>query len=528
VNNKLNKQLTINTLSNYAFLLVHILSSLLITRLIYFNLDKQAYGFWQLLWVVFGYSLLLDFGLGVTVQKYSAEYTVTKDISAFNKLLSTVLVTYSLMAVVILIAALSVVPFIDQIFIFEGQGEASNLSQFKKAFCLFGIGTALIFPSGIFPEVLHGIGRLDIKNIVRILERLLYTLGVYAVFKMGFSLIELTLFSISLNLFINFCMAVVTFKMIPDLKVSYKEFRFSKVKEVASFSTFAYIITFANLVIFKTDHFILGLSLGMTAIAIYHIGSRLANLLFSLSTRFQDSLAPVAAALYKKGDLEGLHALLLNSNKTSAFITTGFFIIFIVLMKPILYFWLKVTDADSGTHEIAMIMLTSIFIRTLFRSASDKFMLMAGKHKPLAYIALFEAALNIGLSFWLIQLWGITGVAWGTLIPNVLISFFIFYPFMCQFGHIKKLTFFKEVYYPTLLTAIPTTLVFWATTHLLFSTSDYNSWAGWTGFANLASCTLIMASCYLSLGFYILFNMDERKEIVTFLGRFFKNKLSLK
>jgi O-antigen/teichoic acid export membrane protein len=236
----------------------------------------------------------------------------------------------------------------------------------------------------------------------------------------------------------------------------------------------------------------------------------------------------VAAALYKKGDLEGLHALLLNSNKTSAFITTGFFIIFIVLMKPILYFWLKVTDADSGTHEIAMIMLTSIFIRTLFRSASDKFMLMAGKHKPLAYIALFEAALNIGLSFWLIQLWGITGVAWGTLIPNVLISFFIFYPFMCQFGHIKKLTFFKEVYYPTLLTAIPTTLVFWATTHLLFSTSDYNSWAGWTGFANLASCTLIMASCYLSLGFYILFNMDERKEIVTFLGRFFKNKLSLK
>ena len=71
----------------------------------------------------------------------------------------------------------------------------------------------------------------------------------------------------------------------------------------------------------------------MGAIAICHIGSRLANLLTNFTTRFQENLAPVAAAMYHKGEMNKLRRLLLNSNLTSVFITTGFFIVFIMLFE---------------------------------------------------------------------------------------------------------------------------------------------------------------------------------------------------
>jgi O-antigen/teichoic acid export membrane protein len=79
LNWSIKKQLAVNTLTNYIYLIVHLSCSLYLTRILYLNMDQQSYGFWQLLWVVFGFSLLLDFGFGVTIQKYTAAYLSNKD-----------------------------------------------------------------------------------------------------------------------------------------------------------------------------------------------------------------------------------------------------------------------------------------------------------------------------------------------------------------------------------------------------------------------------------------------------------------
>ena len=520
----LKKQLAVNTLVNYAHLLIHIICSMYLTRLIYLNMDKESYGFWQLLWVIFGYSLLLDFGFGITVQKYSAEYTVTKDAKSLSETLSIVLCSYLLMSLIIALACIGTTPYINTLFVFETSVSQDKMEQFKTAFLIFGIGTAIIFPSGVFAEILHGLGRLDIKNYIRIGERLLYTAGVVAVFKLEWSLIELTILSILVNILLNLFMALMVFRKVPDLKINIFKFRLSKIKSIGSFSLFAYLVILSNLVIFKTDHFVLGLSLGMTAIAIYHIGSRLANLLTNFATRFQENLAPVAAVLYHKGDMNKLRRLLLNSNRTSVFITTGFFIVFIMLLKPILYFWLKVTDQDTGAYEIAIIMLFSVFVQAAIRSASDKFLFMAGKHKAMAYISMAEAGLNLTLSVIFIQIWGVTGVAWGTLIPNLFISIFIFYPMMCSFGQFKKATFFRKVFWPTLLSALPCLFVLSIITHYIFPAELLHLWEGWPGFFRLAGCTILTALLYVTSGFYLLFKTHQRQEILDSIVKVFRKK----
>src|SRR4029077_8479440 len=49
-------------------------------------------------------------------------------------------------------------------------------------------------------------------------------------------------------------------------------------------------------------------------------------------------------------------------------------------------------------------------------------MLGISRHKPLVPVALLEGLCHLGLSIFLVRRIGIVGVAWGTLIPSLLVS----------------------------------------------------------------------------------------------------------
>jgi len=76
-----------NTSANYALTITRFFTQIILTRILFLNLGELSYGFWALIWSIFGYSLLLDFGFGTSVQKYSAEVTVTSDYEKYGPIL---------------------------------------------------------------------------------------------------------------------------------------------------------------------------------------------------------------------------------------------------------------------------------------------------------------------------------------------------------------------------------------------------------------------------------------------------------
>ena len=85
---RLGKTLIRNTATNYIYLGTYLVSAIFIARFLLLGLGENGYGFWTLLWAVFGYSLLLDFGFGKTVVKYAAEYQADHNIKRFNQIIS--------------------------------------------------------------------------------------------------------------------------------------------------------------------------------------------------------------------------------------------------------------------------------------------------------------------------------------------------------------------------------------------------------------------------------------------------------
>jgi O-antigen/teichoic acid export membrane protein len=68
-----------STLSGYVRIVVRMGLGLVSFRLLFQGLDQEEFGFWSLLWAIFGYGILLDFGFGYAAQKRVAELSVKKD-----------------------------------------------------------------------------------------------------------------------------------------------------------------------------------------------------------------------------------------------------------------------------------------------------------------------------------------------------------------------------------------------------------------------------------------------------------------
>src|SRR5438477_11396976 len=92
-----------NAATNYANTIVRIGSGLLLFRMLFQHLSHEQFGYYALLWSLFGYAILLDFGLGVAVQKTVARAAATGESETLNRLVSTVVWSFAAIAAGLLV-----------------------------------------------------------------------------------------------------------------------------------------------------------------------------------------------------------------------------------------------------------------------------------------------------------------------------------------------------------------------------------------------------------------------------------------
>jgi len=493
-----------NTAANYVSLLWRMFAAIFLVRFLFIGLGSENYGFWTLLWVVFGYSLMLDFGFGQTIQKITAETVIDHDLTRLNRIFSSIVAVYALMGVLILLGTLAIAPVLQKIFTFTA-ASPEQLAYLRSVFILFGTGAALVFPTGIFPEILAGLKRYDIKNYALLFNITLQLVGIYLLLKCGFSLMALAVFCALLNLTTNFIMAVGVYRLLPGFHLSFRLIKYQAFQEISAFSTFAYLLNLSRLMMGRCDKIVLGIILGMNAVSVYQIGTRLSELMEKLTTQFQDTLGSMAASYYKQNNWEALKWVMLKSGKVTAFITCGAVMILFLLAPPILQIWLKVQG--GSTVFITRVALLILGFNILFRSAPEKLLLMSGQHKKIATVALVESLVCLGLSIPLVYVFGVRGIVWAPLLPTLVITFFVTLPLLSQEFHLPLFFYLRHVFMPLPLMLLPPIVVLLAMTHWLPPTR-WNLW--WLGMAAATGGTF-----YTLLGFRCYLSTAERKQVLT-------------
>lgn len=487
------------TATNYLRVAVKLVKTVMLTRILQYHLGVDFYGYWTLLWAVFGYAMLLELGFGRTMQKYTAEGVDTPErLLSFNRIFSAVLASYLGIALALLAISALLAVNLESIFrLPEG-----NTGYYRTVFWVFGIGCAVVFPTGICTEILAGMHKIHWRNWVIILNQLLELAGIWLTFRLGGSLLAIAVFTCANNLFSNIVMAAAIRRRIPGIRFTFSGLSIATFRRIADFSVFSYLMSIAALVIFRTDRVVLGACSGIAAVAVYQFGTRIPELFQYFTGQLTETMGPTASRLYLRGEHEELRRYMLIASKVNVFLGAGALVGAGFLAAPILKAWLDLDSAE--VLNITYVMLFSGFLSVAFRDTANVFMQMSGRHRIIAVSVIFEAVFNLGLSLALVFRYHAFGVAIGTLIPNALLALFVMFPLAA--GHMKLglWEYFTRVYLPVIPAALLTALALWGFRHFI---SEWN----WPLILTAAAVAGIL---YPAAAGMLLFTAAERRALL--------------
>jgi len=495
-------------LTNYLRVAIHLLKAIFLTRILFFNLGQDYYGFWTLLWSVFGYILLFELGFGKTVQKYAAESAATGEQERFSRVVQAVLTSYLCIGAIVAILSIVGALFLPSLL----KLPAGDHTYYQLTFLITGLGCAVVFPTGIIPEILTGLQRLHYRNWAIILNQIFELVGIWLIFRLGGSLLAVAAFVTLNNLTANAIMYVAIKRLLPWLRLRPTKVNQIVLKEIMSFSAFIYLIALSRLILLKTAPLIIGSMLSMAMVAIYQLGTRIPELMRMGTNQFQETLGPTAAMLHKAGRDGELQKLLLTSQRLSVFLGLTALAVFLPLGPAILKVWLHVDDTTVTT--IMTLMIFNALLFAAFRDAPWELLLMTGHHQLLANTAVVECVANLGLSIFLVRHLGVVGVAHGALWSNAAIALFIFLPAAVRYAGIAFWRYLLHVYLPPLVTVLPILLAAW----LLVSRIPLQNWT----FPLLVAAMAVIGGVCLVIGWFTCLQPPERRKILALIGKIWR------
>jgi O-antigen/teichoic acid export membrane protein len=450
-----------SAITGYLRVVIRMGLGLVTFRLLYqgLNSEPEQFGFWSLLWAVFGYGILLDFGFGYSAQKRVAELSVKEDWPGVSRLLSTIFFFYFLAAAIAVgVGVVFSGPLIDLFKV-----GPSHREEYRRVMIVFLGGIGLAFPFGIFPEVLQGQQRTSAANNIGILGTVANFLAVAVVvyFKLSFmTLVVVSLLCILLPYGLAMKLAL---SHMPGVRLRPGLFSLRTMFDTGKFSMFAYANTLSNVVRNKTDQPIISSILGVASVTTYQGGSKVGEMFGLLTKQIAEVLTPTAAHLHAKGDSAALREMLLGGMRYSVMGATPLFIVAMAYMEGVIRMLTGVKHPTGPMVAAGELLVFWYYSLVLTHWVFKNMFMMAGQERRLMRQSVAEAALNlvlsVSLTLWLKRAfgaeWGVLGVALGSVIPTSLFGWGLIWGWTAHEAGITRWELFRRSILPNWLGCVP-------------------------------------------------------------------------
>ena len=503
-----------NTISNYVSIALRMGLGILVFRLLYQALPKEQFGFWALLWSLFGYGILLDFGFGFTAMKRAAELSAQQNWNELSRVLSTIFYLYLVLGLTICLIVIASSNFLVGFF----QIDPANREEFRKLLIMFFCGMGLSFPFGIFPEILIGLQRICLVNVIFCASWFANFLCVAIGVRYNWGIKWYMVAGLLSGILPCLVSAVFALRSLPHVKLRPSYFSTGMVRKTVEFSIFAYVNTIGGILLTKTDQVVLSTTLAVSAIALYQAGAKVAEMFNGLTQQLPDTFSPAAAHLNAKGDKQFLQKLLTNGTRFTVMIATPLYFICAFYMEGIL----KIITGDQvpprETFWIGQTLLLWFYVTAITQTVPRRIFMVCGHERRLMWLTIGEAVLNLVLSVGLVLYFkNAVCVAIASLIATTIFGWFYIWPWAAREVNLSGFAMARIVLLPTWLACLPL-LIFVVlarfTPWLDFRTST---------FLFLAQCAVAGVIGLIGLWRHAL-SVDERQMLIDRFGKMFTRR----
>ena len=225
------KQLSINLLANLIAFFVNIGISFLLTPYIVSRLGNEAYGFIGLANNFVSYALIITTALNAMAARFITIEIHRQDNEQANTYFNSVLIANFIMCFFLGIASVVIVLNIGNIFNVSNELIVDVQWTFGLVFLNFII-TVLVSVFNISTFVKNRLELSSIRNIIGNLLKLMITLVLF--YFLPPKIMYLAIATLVSTVFIGIANAVLTKKLLPEIKLSFKKFKLDAIKTLIS------------------------------------------------------------------------------------------------------------------------------------------------------------------------------------------------------------------------------------------------------------------------------------------------------
>jgi O-antigen/teichoic acid export membrane protein len=411
----LKKEISFATYANWTGTFFSYLIALVATPIIVHSFGNTRYGIWSIAMSITGYYGILEIGIRTTVIKYIAEYAEKKDYKAINVLLNTSLSTYAYIIPLIALAITVLVVNVDRIFNIAPQ----HVDETKILFVIVGMNFCIDILANPFRGIIVGLRRFDIRNGIEIVFSILRSVCLITILKLGYGLIAAALGVTAVVLLKNMTFLGYVFRLCPYLRLSRKYIDFLEMKGAYVFAFFNFLRQISIRVIERTPIILIGIMFDMKMAAFYSIAESLTHYLIKIPKGLRATLLPFSSKLNAGGREEDLQKMAMLFPKYTISFFFGVHLLASLFGRQFLNLWL-----GSG-YDLSFGILQILLLATAFTTSQSMFVHIVigmGHNRFYGILGFFEMVLTLSSCIILAKLYGLYGIAFGSLASALIIS----------------------------------------------------------------------------------------------------------
>jgi O-antigen/teichoic acid export membrane protein len=389
------------------------------------HLGTSAYGLWILTASVTAYFSVLDLGYGGALVKFVAQYRARRDYRALNEILSTIFVVFATFGVLTYLVAIVIAVFLGRLF--HLAPDQVHVGRIVLLITSLNVAAGTAF--SVFGGVINGFQRYDLNNVVGAVSSVITAAVNVAVLAAGFGLVELVAATTIVRLLTYFVYRSNAYRVFPGLRIRIGSFRRERLREVTMFSVYMLLIDWANKLNYSVDTIVIGVFLSTSAVAVWTVGQRLAEVTQRLTNQLNDVLFPAVVDNDSAARLVRLQAIFIQGTRLSLATVVPMGGAMMLMAQPLVRAW--VGPGFSESVLVLRLLVLTVIVR-VGNATAGTLLKGAGEHKLVAFTNVSAAVANLALSIAIVKPLGLPGVAIGTLVPVCLASTLVLFPAGCR------------------------------------------------------------------------------------------------
>jgi O-antigen/teichoic acid export membrane protein len=400
--------------SNWGRYVFSVVLGFFLAPYIVWHLGNAGYGVWSLIGSLTGYLGLFDLGVRGAVTRYVARFHAQADHNRSSEVASAAMAVFLTTGM----AAIAVSVLLATLVLSRMNVPPQYLFAARLVLILIGGSVTVSLIDGVYGGILVALQRFDLSNAIEITNSGLRAVAIVAALSHGAGLITLActhLFFALTRLIANLLLA---HKLYPGLRVRPWSADRQSLRLIWSFSVFSFLLHVSLSMIYASDLVVIGSFLPVMAVTFYAIGGSLVEYTRALVTGISQTMTPLASALEARQNGSRLQEIVLRSSSWATMVALPIAATFLIRGSSFIGLWMGPQYEDLSGKVLRVLAISLPFWACC--SVVCSAMLGISRHKPIVPVALSEGLCNLALSIFLVRRMGVIGVAWGTLIPNLL------------------------------------------------------------------------------------------------------------